>query len=107
MTSLPVAHDSSLVAGRAITVKVVPQSVEFRPEAETGGRYSWESEEVDSTFDSTSVTTGISPEQGRFYAEPAGFYYIEAGERIRGETRSCRRRTSTFPGRIYPVGTVE
>jgi uncharacterized protein YfaS (alpha-2-macroglobulin family) len=74
-----VAHDSSLVAGRAITVKVVHRVWNSVRKAETGGRYSWESEEVDSTFDSTSVTTGISPEHGRFTPNRPGFYYIEAG----------------------------
>jgi hypothetical protein len=45
--------------------------------AETGGRYSWESQVSDSTVDAGTITTTISPHEGAFKPTEPGFYYFE------------------------------
>ncbi len=45
--------------------------------AETGGRYIWESQVVDSTVDAGTVTTMTSPLEGAFRPKEPGFYYFE------------------------------
>lgn len=55
--------------------------------AESGGRYHWESERVDSLIKEFSVSTGSSPLQQAFTPSSAGFYYIAvSGKDVRGNS---------------------
>ena len=74
-----------LVAGNALTVKVIQRIWRSVRKAETGGRYTWISEEENIVVDSTQVESASSPVELSFRTKQAGFYFIEAtGKDARG-----------------------
>jgi hypothetical protein len=80
-----VSHDGKPVRGQSLGVKVFQRVWNSVRKAETGGRYTWVSEEADSIRDSSRVTSETTPLALTFVPKRPGLYYIEAeGNDARG-----------------------
>jgi alpha-2-macroglobulin len=80
-----VSLDGKPLPGQSLGVKIIQRVWNSVRKAETGGRYTWVSEEADSIRDSSRVTTESGPLERIFVPKRPGLYYIEAeGKDARG-----------------------
>jgi uncharacterized protein YfaS (alpha-2-macroglobulin family) len=71
-----VTPDGKTIEGCSLSVKVFQRIWQSVRKSETGGRYAWESWEVDSLFDSTTVVTTSTPTEKSFTPHNSGFYFF-------------------------------
>ncbi|MBI4418584.1 MAG: Ig-like domain-containing protein, partial [Ignavibacteriales bacterium] len=72
------APDGKAVAGQSIALQVVKRTWKSVRVAETGGRYRWESTQVDTVVHRAMIETRSEPVVHAFTPTEAGFYYVTA-----------------------------